>query len=56
MLYNGQDACPEHSVLKLSDAFKNTAGLRSGDGEGPALELVVHVYNINQGSPCGAVQ
>ena len=47
MLYNGQNACPEHSVLKLSDAFKNTAGFRSG--EGPALELVVYVYNINQG-------
>ena len=47
VLYNRQDACPEHSVLKLSDAFKDTAGLRSG--EDPALELVVHVYNINQG-------
>ena len=49
VLYNGQDAHPEHSVLKLSDAFKDTAGLRSGDGDDPALELVVHVYNINQG-------
>jgi len=49
VLYNGQGSYPEHSVLRLSDAFKDTAGLRSGGGEGPALELVVHVYNINQG-------
>jgi len=49
VLYNGKDAYPEHTVLKLSDAFKDTAGLRPENPDGPALELVVHVYNINQG-------
>jgi len=49
VLYNGKDPYPEHAVLKLSDAFKDAAGLRADGPDGPALELVVHVYNINQG-------
>jgi len=49
VLYNGKDAYPEHTVLRLSDAFRDTAGLRATAPDGPALELVVHVYNINQG-------
>ena len=49
VLYNGKDPYPEHTTLKLSDAFMDTAGLRAGNPDGPALELVVHVYNINQG-------
>ena len=56
VLYNCQEACPEHSVHRLSDAFRDTAGLRSGNGEGPALELVVHVYNINQGYNAGMLE
>jgi len=53
VLYNGKDPYPEHAVLRLSDAFKDTAGLRSGTPDVPALELVVHVYNINQGYNAG---
>jgi len=49
VLYNGRDPYPEHEVLRLSDAFRDTAGLRAGNAGGSALELVVHVYNINQG-------
>jgi len=49
VLYNGKDPYPEHTILKLSDAFMDTAGLRAKNPDGQALELVVHVYNINQG-------
>ena len=49
VLYNGKDPYPEHTVLRLSDAFRNTAGLRAENSGGPALELAVHVYNINRG-------
>ncbi|MCL2194060.1 MAG: Rpn family recombination-promoting nuclease/putative transposase [Treponema sp.] len=49
VLYNGRDPYPEHEVLRLSDAFRDTAGLRAENPGGSALELVVHVYNINQG-------
>jgi len=47
VLYNGKAPYPEHTVLKLSDAFRDASGLRSKSH--PSLELVVHVYNINQG-------
>jgi len=53
VLYNGKEPYPERTVLRLSDAFKNTAGLRAENPDGPALELVVHVYNINQGYNAG---
>jgi len=49
VLYNGKAPFPAHKVLRLSDAFKNADGLRAENPDGPALELVVHVYNINQG-------
>jgi len=49
VLYNGRDPYPEHTVLRLSDAFRDSAGLRAEKPGEPALELVVHVYNINQG-------
>jgi len=49
VLYNGKDECPDHYTLKLSDAFKDITGLKLTDGEGFPLELIVQVYNINQG-------
>jgi hypothetical protein len=42
VLYNGEANYPDQSILKLSDAF------READTQG-LLELVVKVYNINQG-------
>jgi len=51
VLYNGREDCPDHKELKLSTAFKDTSGLKrppSTSGLLP-LELVVQVYNINQG-------
>ena len=49
VLYNGKDPFPAHRVLRLSEAFMDSGGLRGGGADGPALELEVHVYNINQG-------
>jgi len=49
VLYNGKAPFPAQKILRLSDAFKNTNGLRAENPDGPALELEVHVYNINQG-------
>jgi predicted transposase/invertase (TIGR01784 family) len=47
VLYNGEAKYPDHSELKLSDAFKCKKGLKSDDTI--PLELTVQVYNINQG-------
>jgi len=49
VLYNGKAPFPAYKILRLSDAFKNAGGLRTNPLGGPALELEVHVYNINQG-------
>jgi len=49
VLYNGKAPYPERATLKLSDAFKDAADLRAKNPGGPALELTVQVYNINQG-------
>jgi len=49
VLYNGKDECPDHYTLKLSDAFKDISGLKLTDSEGFPLELIIQVYNINQG-------
>jgi len=49
VLYNGKAPYPDHTILKLSDAFKDTANLRSATRGGFALELTVPVYNINRG-------
>ncbi|MDR1802722.1 MAG: Rpn family recombination-promoting nuclease/putative transposase [Treponema sp.] len=49
VLYNGRVPYPEHTILKLSEAFKDTANLRSAAPGSYALELVVPVYNINKG-------
>ena len=45
VLYNGTTAFPEQSTLRLSDAFEKVAGF-----EDIFLELVVKVYNINEGN------
>jgi predicted transposase YdaD len=49
VLYNGEDPYPDVSTLRLSDAFENAAALGLIKGGLPALELIVTVYNINQG-------
>jgi predicted transposase/invertase (TIGR01784 family) len=49
VLYNGDGKCPDHKELKLSDAFKNIEGLKLPDTDKIPLELIVQVYNINQG-------
>jgi hypothetical protein len=49
VLYNGKYKYPDYSELKLSDAFKNVAGLKLSDSDKLPLELVVQVYNINCG-------
>ena len=48
VLYNGKAPYPDHEILKLSEAFKDAANLRAA-AAGPAMELVVQVYNINKG-------
>jgi hypothetical protein len=42
VIYNGREKCPDTVTLKLSDAF-------AVQGENPALELTVPVYNITEG-------
>jgi predicted transposase YdaD len=49
VLYNGINDYPDHKVLKLSDAFKDAAALKSGAVSQSALELYVNVHNINKG-------
>jgi hypothetical protein len=44
VLYNGAAAFPRQATLRLSDAFEKVEGLKGG-----CLELVVKVYNINEG-------
>ncbi|MCL2608843.1 MAG: Rpn family recombination-promoting nuclease/putative transposase [Treponema sp.] len=53
VLYNGKAPYPDHRILKLSDAFKDAGDLRTLTGDGPPLELVVQVYNINEGHNLG---
>jgi hypothetical protein len=48
VLYNGKAKYPETEVLKLSDAFKDTGGLKNPGWRVP-LELEVKVFNINKG-------
>jgi len=49
VLYNGNDSIPDHLELRLSDAFMDVQGLKQSESYIPPLELVVQVYNINQG-------
>jgi hypothetical protein len=46
-LYNGSEPMPDYSEVRLSDAFAKT-GIAEIDGN-PSLELVVKIYNINEG-------
>jgi predicted transposase/invertase (TIGR01784 family) len=48
VLYNGTDPYPDESMLKLSDAFADAVSLGLINDPIP-LELIVRVYNINQG-------
>jgi hypothetical protein len=54
VLYNGTDPYPDHKELRLSDAFKDAEDLKL-NAELP-LELVVQVYNINQGHNAGILK
>ena len=56
VLYNGTKPYPDQVTLKLSDAFKDAAGLRGRLSAAPALELEVKVYNINKGHNTEMVQ
>ena len=49
VLYNGDDDYPDHSELRLSTAFKNVTGLKRNVNSELPLEVVIQVYNINQG-------
>ena len=46
VLYNGVDEMLDYSELRLSDLYIKNEHL---DGQPPALEMVVKVYNINKG-------
>jgi len=49
VLYNGKDEYPDYQELCLSASFKETSGLSNDNDKSPPLELMVQVYNINQG-------
>ena len=49
VLYNGKAPFPDHEVLRLSTAFMDVQGLKKFESSELPLELVVNIYNINQG-------
>jgi hypothetical protein len=49
VLYNGTAPYPDKTVLRLSDAYEEAAGLGIPEDRLPPLELALTVYNINQG-------
>jgi len=49
VLYNGNETFPERKELRLSDAFMDIQGLKQSETDKQPLELLVQVYNINQG-------
>jgi len=49
VLYNGIDEYPDYKELKLSDAFMDVEELKTANTDKIPLELIVPVYNINQG-------
>jgi len=49
VLYNGKKPYPDRDILRLSDAFKDANSLRGVESVVQSLELVVQVYNINNG-------
>ncbi|MDR1955476.1 MAG: Rpn family recombination-promoting nuclease/putative transposase, partial [Treponema sp.] len=48
VLYNGIAPYPDRQTLRLSESFEDTAAVGIPAGS-PVLELLVKVYNINQG-------
>ena len=49
VLYNGVAPFPDEQIMRLSDSFEDPASLGLPASAVPELELVVRVYNINQG-------
>jgi hypothetical protein len=49
VLYNGTEPCPDHMEVKLSEAFRDIAGLEKPKDSRMPLELTVQIYNINHG-------
>jgi len=49
VLYNGKDPCDDETLLKLSDSFESLASFGLIEKDIPSLELVVKLYNINEG-------
>jgi len=49
VLYNGKEECPEYQEMRLSSAFMDITGLKLKESKELPLELVVQIYNINQG-------
>jgi hypothetical protein len=56
VLYNGPDPFPDKDTLRLSDSFADVSALGLPAGAPPDLELVVRVYNINEGHNQDMVQ
>jgi hypothetical protein len=54
VLYNGATPYPDHKELRLSEAFKYAEDLKLNANL--PLELVVQVYNINQGHNTGILK
>ena len=48
VLYNGKADYPDHEVLKLSELFKDATNLKAALSAA-ALEVIVHIFNINEG-------
>jgi predicted transposase/invertase (TIGR01784 family) len=53
VLYNGTDPFPDQEISRLSDSFEKLKGLGIAEKDFPALELTVHVININEGRNAG---
>jgi len=49
VLYNGEAPYPDEQVCRLSDAFLDPSEFTATGRDGPVLELVVKVLNINKG-------
>ncbi|GHT68102.1 hypothetical protein FACS1894110_14890 [Spirochaetia bacterium] len=56
VLYNGTDPYDDEKTLRFSDAFKDTSFLGLEPAASPELEVIVKVYNINQGRNQAIVQ
>ena len=48
-MYNGVAPFPDEQIMRLSDSFEDAASLGISKSEVPEMELVVKIYNINQG-------